>query len=85
MRILDKLVDDWRGAYKWASVQLSAFGLSIFGTLAVFPSVALDLWNMLPVQLREIVPAHAANIIAATLFGAVLLGRIFKWKNPAND
>jgi hypothetical protein len=74
-----KLIDEWKSAWRFASVQIQAAGLVIMGV-----SQALgETWNQMPPNLQQLLP-HA-NTIAMVLFGLGLIGRILtKREAPAN-
>lgn len=63
MGIKDRLISDWRKAYKLWSVRLSALGLS-----------AMTAWPSIPQEIREEIPGQ--RWIAAGMFAAVILGRL---------
>ncbi len=65
-----KLVDEWRHAWKWASVRLSALGALIM----VLAEVAGQSWAALPPDLRAHIP-HADSI-ALVLFLMTPIARI---------
>lgn len=67
-----KLVDEWRHAWKWASVRLSALGALIM----VLAEVAGQSWAALPPDLRAHIP-HA-DTIALWLFVLIGVARVFK-------
>jgi hypothetical protein len=76
MTLRDRLVEDWRRAHKWASVRLSTIGAALFSALAAFPQIGAEAWNALPASLRERLPDHITQWIAAALFASVILARI---------
>ncbi|OAH36970.1 hypothetical protein AX777_18195 [Sphingobium yanoikuyae] len=63
MGIKDRLISDWRKAYKLWSVRLSALGLA-----------AMTAWPSIPQEIREEIPGQ--RWIAAGIFAAVILGRL---------
>ncbi len=73
-----RLIDNKRHAWKLWSVQLPTIASLLFGLAAAAPGLALELWNQLPDQLRDLLPTHAATAIAAVLFGANVVLRLLK-------
>jgi hypothetical protein len=66
-----KLVDDWRRAWRWSSVQLSAVGAVVMGAA----EIAGSSWSALPPDVRDNIP-HAQTI-ALVLFVLLPIARIF--------
>lgn len=66
-----RLVDDWRRAWRWSSVRLSALGALVMAVA----EVAGSSWSALPPDVRDSIP-HAQTI-ALILFVAVPIARIF--------
>lgn len=69
-----ELVPNWKRAYRWASVQLSAVGIIIFGVLEVIQSGIISL----PEHLLNRIP-HGSSL-ALILSALTLIGRLYKWK-----
>lgn len=60
-----RVVDDWRDAWKWASVRLAALG-GILATAAVSaPGFAKELWDQLPQDMRSTAPAWVPVLVTA--------------------
>lgn len=68
-----RLVDDWKNAWKWASVQISTGAALVF---AIGPDL-LAAWGLLPQDLKSALPDGSARWISAAAFLLVLLGRVF--------
>jgi hypothetical protein len=62
-RLQNWLITEWRSAYKFWSVRLSALGLAIMGA-----------WPMIPPELRAMLPYQ--QHIAMIMFGLIILSRI---------
>ena len=73
------VIDDWKDAWKWASVRTPALGIALMGAAEVLGSS----WNGLPQDLRENIP-HAQTV-AMILFGVSLFGRLIKQQKGPND
>lgn len=67
-----KLVNNWRRAWRWSSVRLSALGAVLMGAA----EVAGSSWAALPPDVRDAIP-HAPTI-ALVLFVLVPVARVFK-------
>lgn len=74
-----KLVDDWRSAWKWASVQMSAVTGVTHGLLA---SIAGGMKLALP--LVGVVPLRWVFVAGAALSVATFVGRLVK-REPRSD
>lgn len=74
-----KLVDDWRRAWRWASVRLSLMGAVLMGAA----EVAGSSWSALPPEIRDSIP-HAETI-ALLLFVLTPIARIFTIKGGKDD
>lgn len=73
-----RLIDDWRRSWRFWSIRLSLLGALLSAIGAAFPSAMLEAWNALPPDLRALIPARAAQIIAATLFVGTMAARLYK-------
>jgi len=68
-KITIKLVDDWRAAWKWFSVQ--AMGLSV---------VMLGAWEVLPSDLKATLPEDLVRFLAIGLLSMGIAGRVVDQK-----
>ena len=69
-----ELVPGWKRAYKWASVQISAVSILIFGALEIIQSGLISL----PKHLLDMVPYGSR--LALILSSMTLIGRLYQWK-----
>ena len=76
--IKDRLVDDWRSAWKWVSVQLAVVGSLLIGWFLAYPETILSTLNMLPAELRPWCPPA----VSFGLFVLVLAARLWKQGHP---
>jgi hypothetical protein len=60
-----RLVDDWRNAWKWASVRLAALSGILTAILTAAPGFARELWDQLPAELRAAAPAWVPLLVTA--------------------
>lgn len=74
-----ELVPDWKRAWQWATVQLSALGVVFFGIIELIQAGFITL----PKHLLDMVP-HGSSI-ALVLFFITLIGRILKFKETGNE
>jgi hypothetical protein len=72
MSLADKLVDDAADWWRWASTWASGTGIGI-----------LAVWNMMPFNVRYLIPDWALVIVGVGLWGLVLAARI--WKQPTKE
>ncbi|MBB5985945.1 hypothetical protein [Sphingobium lignivorans] len=80
-RIRDRMADGWETAYRWASIRISAAGLTIFSVLAAFPGLVSEMWNALPPPLRDRLPDNFGYVVAAVIFAGTIAGRLHKRKD----
>lgn len=66
------IVEDWRRAWKWASIRTPALGIMIMGLAQILGQA----WTGLPPSLQQYIP-HADKI-AMFLFTVSMVGRVFK-------
>lgn len=62
-----KLIDEWRQAWRFASVWASGVGFSV-----------LTVWAIMPPAVRDVVPDWIEVVVGGLLFGGVLLARLTK-------
>ena len=73
-----RVVDDWRDAWKWASVRLAALGGILTAILAAAPGFAKELWDQLPQDLRSTAPAWVPVLV----FAIPIAVRLYKQGKP---
>jgi len=72
--IQKRLVDDWRQAWRWWSVRMTAIGTLLGGALAIMPSMPAEVQAMIPTKYR---------LIAVGLWAmASLYSRVAKQRAP---
>lgn len=70
-----KLVEDWKKAYKWLSVQFMAL-------LLVLP----EAWQYVPPGVKEALPPHFLSGLSTAIVVAAILGRmIHQGETPKDD
>lgn len=60
-----RLVDDWRNAWRWASVRLALAGGACTALLANAPGLAREIFDQLPAEVRATLPVWAPMLITA--------------------
>ncbi len=63
--IQSRLVEDWRRAWRWFSVQAMAISAAVLGAWAVFPE-----------DLKALLPSRAVQGLAAALLLIGIVGRV---------
>ena len=66
------IIEDWRCAWKWASIRTPALGIAIMGLAQILGQT----WSGLPPSLQQYIP-HADKI-AMFLFTVSMVGRLCK-------
>lgn len=74
----DYLVPDARLWWRWWSVRFNAIGLAILAWVQFDPVSALAVWNMMPAQVRNVVPEHALTGLAVFFFALAMLARVVR-------
>ena len=73
-----ELMDNWRLAPRFWSVRIKTAATALQGAFLVWPTFALDLWNMMPVQLSQHLPARTVFAIPLVLFIASGIAQFIK-------
>ena len=71
-----KLINGWRQAWRLWSVRLSALGAILTGWSLLAPEALLQAWQVLPDDLRTMVPERIAGVIPTLLFAATIVARL---------
>jgi hypothetical protein len=77
-----RLVDDVNVAWRWWSLRFNAVGLAILTFVQFDPNGALWAWNMMPYDVRRVLPPTFLTWVAGILFGLAMLSRVVKQKPP---
>ncbi len=66
----------WRALARAWSVQLAALGVALSGLLLTLdPAQAQAIWQTLPPELRQLIPAHVQSWISLALFVGIVIAR----------
>lgn len=79
-----KLVDDWRRAWRWWSVQLGAIGNALLIVLLSMPDLAREAWVELPPELRAMLPERVAYWVPVALLLASMIARVIQQGEKEN-
>jgi len=66
-----KLIENWKGAFRWFSVQFPALNLAFLGT-----------WSALPSKFQDALPMPVVMGIAAVLIVLGVIGRLVDQTPP---
>jgi len=72
-----KLIDNWKQAWKLKSVQVGALSAFFYG-LILFSEQFLNIWNVIPQELKNKIPENAAEWIGMFVGVAMVLARLKK-------
>lgn len=73
-----RLIEDCRAEWHKVSTWITAAALAIYGALLASPELAVQVWQMLPDDLRAAFPYQ--DKLALILFGAIFLAKFVKQK-----
>ena len=77
-RLHERLIADWRKGHKLWSIRLSGFGLFLQTLFLSWGALPLDIWRMMPDEVRDIVPRQIAFALPALFFGAAMIARFIQ-------
>ena len=72
-----KLIDNWKQAWKLKSVQVGALS-AFFYALILFSEQFLNVWNVIPQELKNKIPESAAEWVGIFVGVAIVLARLKK-------
>jgi len=73
-----KLIDNWKDSYKLLTVKLGAILSAFFTLLILFSEQLVYLWELIPQQLKDMIPDHAAAWVGGIVAIAMTLARLKK-------
>ncbi|WP_347473218.1 N-acetylmuramoyl-L-alanine amidase (plasmid) [Acinetobacter thermotolerans] len=73
-----KLIDNWKESYKLLTVKLGAILSAFFTLLILFSEQLVYLWNLIPQQLKDMIPDNAAAWVGGIIAIAMTLARLKK-------
>ena len=72
-----KLIENWQQAWKLKSVQVGAASAFFYG-LILFSEQFLNIWNVIPQELKNKIPENIAEWIGMLVGVAMVLARLKK-------
>ena len=72
-----KLIDNWKQSYRLKSVQVGAAS-AFFYALILFSEQFLNVWNMIPQELKNKIPENVAEWVGMFVGVAIVLARLKK-------
>ena len=73
-----KLINDWKQSYKYLTVKLGAILRAFFTLLILFSEQLVYLWEVIPQQLKDMIPDNAAAWVGGIVAIAMTLARLKK-------
>lgn len=73
-----RLIPQWRQAWRMTSVQLQALALAFFSYITAVPDAAIQLWGLLPVDIRESIPPGYVKWFGIGLIALGIFARVIK-------
>ena len=80
-----KLIDGWRQSWRLWSVRLSALGALLMAAALGSPDALLAAWNIMPDEVRSLVPDRISSWIAMALFATTIGVRLIRQRGEAGD
>lgn len=72
-----KLIENWQQAWKLKSVQVAAMS-AFFYAMILFSEHFLNIWNVIPQELKNKIPENSAEWIGMLVGVAMVLARLKK-------
>lgn len=73
-----QLIENWRVWYKLWSVRLTAIGTVLAGWFMASPDAFLNVWLMLPQELKDVLPPDVVKFIPIFLLVVGTFARVVK-------
>lgn len=73
-----KLIPQWRKFWRMTSIQIQAVALAFFSYLTAVPDAAIQLWGLLPVDLRESLPPTYVKWFGVALIALGIVARLVR-------
>ena len=71
-----KLIDNWKEAWKFWSVQLGVLGTVVTSVLLASPDAAMVAWNTFPEEFKQFIPPHWMPFIGVGIFACSMIARV---------
>ena len=79
-----KLIEDWKQSWKLSSVKVGALS-AIFYTLILFADQFLNIWNVIPQDMKNMIPEQWQEIMGVFVGVAMILARLKKQPELHSD
>lgn len=73
-----EFIAEWKKVLKFWSVQLALLGGALTTLLITVPDAALYVWNMLPADLKALIPENYTPLIGVGIFALSVVARVIK-------
>lgn len=74
----DHLVPEAREFWRFWSMRFNALGLAVLAWVQFDPVGVLAVWQMMPAQVRDVLPEHFMTGLAFVFFALAMLARVVK-------
>jgi hypothetical protein len=78
-------IDDWRRWHRLWSIRLNILGSILLSAFMTWPGLALGIWNMMPIEVKEFLPPRMVMLLPLGLFVAAAVARIVKQKSDGDE
>lgn len=72
------LIENWRCAWRFWSVRIQTIGIFLEGLFLAHAELPLQLWAMMPGEVKAILPAWAVRAVPLVAFVAATVARIVR-------
>ncbi len=79
------LIDDARQWWKFWSIRFSAMGSTLLVAMMAWPQVGLELWGMIPGEVKALLGPRSTLIIPLCFFVASMVARFIKQRGRDGD
>ena len=73
-----KLIENWGDWWKLWSVRAHAAETAFWTLLLTWSDMGVSLWNMMPSEVKDVLPEKAVAVLPALFFGSTLFLRVAK-------
>lgn len=73
-----KLIDHARDWWRLWSIRIGALGTVLASTFVAFPDIALNVWNMLPADIKQHFPPEYVSFFGIGLFALSMFARVIR-------
>jgi hypothetical protein len=73
-----KLIPQWRQFWRMTSIQLQAVALAFFSYITAVPDAAIQLWGLLPVDIRDSFPPGYVKWFGIAIIALGIVARLIR-------